>query len=195
MINIILRKLWHVFGLIFPLANYLGWIDKKWVLIIVVAGALIAAVVDIVRFNHATAAQLFLRIFGPLLRPHEKETVNTSFPYFTGTFLVILLLPKATSLIALAYLAFGDTAAELVGKTFGRVRVLLTKTLEGTAACFVVCFLLGLPWLNWRLALAGAAAAALAELLSPSQSDNLTIPVVGGGAIYFLAYITHVRLP
>jgi len=195
MVNVLLRKLWHVFGLIFPLANYLGWVPKVWVLVVVVAGALVAAICDIARFNHAGAARVFFRLFGPLLRPHEHQTLNTSFPYFTGTFLVILLLPRATALIALAYLAFGDTAAELAGKSFGRIRILMTKTLEGMLACFVVCFILGLPWLGWRLALGGAGAAALAELLSPSQSDNLTIPVVGGGAIYFLAYLYHYPLP
>jgi len=78
-------------------------------------------------------------------------------------------------------LVLGDTAAALVGKTVGRVRI-LGKTLEGSLACFAVSFLfawgvVGLP--AW-VAACGALTATLFELLPIPLDDNFRIPLSAG---------------
>jgi dolichol kinase len=75
----------------------------------------------------------------------------------------------------------GDTAAALVGKTIGRVRV-LGKTLEGSIACFVVSFLFawGVVGLDPSLAACGALTATLFELLPVPLDDNFRIPLSAG---------------
>jgi len=102
-------------------------------------------------------------------------------------------LPAAGALLALA---LGDGIGGLVGRRFGRLHYAApggkTKSLEGSAAvalCAALGVALAAAWLGERpgaLAVAGAGlAAALAEGLSPSATDNAFVP----GAVYtFLAF-------
>jgi len=102
--------------------------------------------------------------------------------------------PAAGALLALA---LGDGIGGLVGRSFGRLRYAApggkTKTLEGSAAvavCAGLGVVLAAAWLGERpgaLTVAGAGvAAALAEGLSPSATDNAFVP----GAVYtFLAFV------
>ncbi|MCB5253247.1 MAG: phosphatidate cytidylyltransferase, partial [Candidatus Cloacimonetes bacterium] len=83
---------------------------------------------------------------------------------------------------SIAFLSIGDTFAALVGMNFGeRKFVRSNKTLEGSLACFVSCMLFGLWWLRspW-LAITGALAATIAELVDVSLDDNIKIPLVAG---------------
>lgn len=91
---------------------------------------------------------------------------------------------------ALLVLGFSDSAAALVGERFGRHRYHLLggdKTLEGTLAFLATA--IPILWISVILtsgagilaalgaATLAAAAAALAEALTPRGLDNLTIPV------------------
>jgi dolichol kinase len=107
----------------------------------------------------------------------------------------LLIFPKSIAWVALVYLAFGDVAAYAIGSTLGRVRLRAGKTLEGTLGCLAICFAAGCLFVDWRLALAGAAAAATAELLSSGWVDNLTIPVAAGVVMWPLSYFTGISLP
>jgi dolichol kinase len=96
-------------------------------------------------------------------------------------------------------MAYGDSAASLVGERYGRTKYKLTTTrsLEGSVAMFVTGFvsivaslaffsaLYSFSLYDWIVpALAVAATTTLIEALSPKGSDNLTVPAVG--ALTFL---------
>ena len=96
-------------------------------------------------------------------------------------------------------MAYGDSAASLVGERYGRTKYKLTATrsLEGSVAMFVTGFvsivaslaffsaLYSFSLYDWIVpALAVAATTTLIEALSPKGSDNLTVPAVG--ALTFL---------
>jgi dolichol kinase len=96
-------------------------------------------------------------------------------------------------------MAYGDSAASLVGERYGRTKYKLTTTrsLEGSVAMFVTGFvsivaslaffsaLHSFSLYDWIVpALAVAATTTLIEALSPKGSDNLTVPAVG--ALTFL---------
>ena len=95
---------------------------------------------------------------------------------------------------ALAVMLTGDAAAALVGRRFGRIRLVNGKSLEGCAS-FVVAGYAALAAVlaisghgGTREDLAGIAAvllAALAELFQKQLKldDNLTIPLVAGSAM------------
>ncbi len=87
----------------------------------------------------------------------------------------------------------GDAAAALVGIPFGKHKVKLRmvdgkKSWEGSAAMFAVSFLLGLitllpvqgmePLRALLLAGLGALMGMVTELLSPSEYDTVTVPIV-----------------
>ena len=80
-------------------------------------------------------------------------------------------------------LAFGDTAACLVGKSMGKTRIPYTgKTLEGSMACFATVFALAFHATGCDIVKTSAAAlaATLTELLPVKDYDNLLIPLVTG---------------
>lgn len=100
-----------------------------------------------------------------------------------GAMLALLLYPAPAAAIAIYALAFGDSAASLVGKTLGRVRMPFTegKTLAGTAACFTAVLLVSYG-ITGRLGPSCilAASAALFEALPAGDLDNLVLPVGTG---------------
>lgn len=189
--NIYLRKAWHLLGLVFPALYYFGILSRVWVLVLV--GGIVggAVVLEILRFKSEAVAAAFAAVFRRIMRDDEFKTLNATIPYLAATFIVLLIFPRVIACVALAFLALGDAAAELVGRAVGRVRIAGPKTLEGTLACFAVCFLAGWYFLGWELALVGAGAAALAELLSGGWVDNFSIPLAAGGAVWLASYFLH----
>lgn len=100
-----------------------------------------------------------------------------------GALLALMLYPSSAAAIAIYALAFGDSAASLVGKLFGRTILpgLGKKTLEGSLACltavFVSTFLVSSDITG---ALAVAVFATIIELIPIKDLDNLLIPVGTG---------------
>jgi dolichol kinase len=74
-----------------------------------------------------------------------------------------------------------------VGKSIGR-RKIGSKTLEGSAACFLGSLAGGIFFVNPLLAIIGALAAALAELI-PRVDDNLTIPILAGLVMFSVSIL------
>jgi len=188
------RKAWHLLGLAFPLAYYFGNVPKLWVLVACGAAAALAATFDFLRLNYPRAARPAVALFGPLLREREQKGFNSSWPYLVGAFLTILIFPKVIAFAALLNLGLGDTAAEFMGRFFGRVRIFHGKTLEGTAGCAAACFLAAWYFVGWPVALAGAVIAAAAELFSPGQSDNFIIPLASGAAMWLVSLFAGLPL-
>ena len=102
----------------------------------------------------------------------------------TGAFLTMLLIPdRNVVMAALLYMALGDAAAALFGKAYGKKRMPGGKTLEGSAACLIVCFLVGWYFLGAPLALAGALIGTLVEFVPWPLNDNLFMPLISAGGL------------
>lgn len=144
-----------------------------------------AVAIELARMRVAPVRVLFLRLTSHLLRDHEHAGWSGASWMLAAHLLAVLLFPRATAIAALWAVSTGDAAAALVGRAAGRHRVASGKSLEGTAACFLVS-LAGALWLAGLpagAALVGAGAAALAELPSRPLDDNLRIVLATGIAI------------
>ena len=100
-----------------------------------------------------------------------------------GAMLALLLYPQEASIIAIYALAFGDSAASLVGKAIGSVRIPFTKgkTFAGSFGCFAVVFALSLHLTgDIRAAVIIGLATAIFEALPFTDMDNIIIPVGTG---------------
>jgi dolichol kinase len=183
------RKIWHSLGIIIPVIYWLGWLGREDILWIVGVALAVLTAVEILRFALPPVQRAFTSAFGLLLRDDETKGPHGSLYFLAGVFLSILLFPKNLACVGLVYLAVGDTAAEVVGRRFGRVKLLGPKTLEGTAACFVSSAAVGLFLLPWPIALVGAAAGTLFELFGTGNIDNATIPVGAAAVMYGLTYL------
>ena len=107
-----------------------------------------------------------------------------------GAMLALMLYPSAAAAAAIYALAFGDSAASLVGKFFGRITIpgFGTKTLEGTLACFSAVYIAVLALTAGDVITAAVVAvlASLIELVPVKDLDNLLIPVGTGLAAAML---------
>ncbi|MBN2719464.1 MAG: hypothetical protein JXR72_00020 [Proteobacteria bacterium] len=127
-------------------------------------------------------------IVGPFMRPGEERGLTGAIPFTGGVLLAFLLFPRPVALASMVPLIFGDRAALLAGKGFGRIRI-GAKTLEGSLACLAaslaVYFFASFFWPAVfgypLLVLIGASiTGTAAEALPRPFDDNLTIPLAVG---------------
>jgi dolichol kinase len=182
------RKAIHLAFILIPLVYFYDVLPR----VVIVRGLLLATAVsiavEIVRLHDRRVRRFFKLFFGDLIRRHEQQELLGSTYMLIASVITIELFDRPVAVAALGCLILGDTAAALVGRTFGRLRV-LGKTVEGSLACFAISFLfawgvVGLP--AW-LAACGALTATLFELLPVPLDDNFRIPLSAGFVMKLLA--------
>ena len=182
MIAELLRKTTHLAGFFLPLIYIV--LDKSTMLLI--GGCLvgIAVVVEFLKWVSKRFRDMFFRFFESILRKHERKGAITGATYYlVSTFLCIVFFDKNIAIVSIFFIVLGDTAAALVGRAWGRIKLIGDKSLEGSAACFVVCAVISLFWLNPIIGIIGAFVATLAELLPLGVDDNLTVPIISGAVM------------
>ena len=133
------------------------------------------------------ARKSFGALFFRLLR--EKETARNNFQ-FTGSVYVLVsailcmcLFSKEIAVIAMTVMLISDSAAALIGRTFGKTKIYKKKTLEGTLAFFISALIINLlfiPMYPFKLASIFACVAATAAEVYEDKigiDDNLSIPL------------------
>lgn len=127
--------------------------------------------------------------FRKVIHPHEYHRVNSATWYVTALVLLAATGNAAVQATAVAVLAFADPAAALIGRRWGRTKLVHGRSLEGTLAFTAVGAAVAFGALRlWHadldagaaaiVAVAAAVAGAVAELLSRRVDDNFSIPVV-----------------
>jgi dolichol kinase len=134
--------------------------------------------------------RVLLSVFGRTAHAHEGRQVNSATWYTTALCVLSWTVSPSAASAGVAVLAFGDPAASLVGRRFGRTRI-GTRSLEGSAAFVAVGALTASSVLwTWGVAwpaalvigLVAGLAGAVAEMCSTRVDDNLAIPVVAAMA-------------
>lgn len=185
------RSLVHV-GLASSCVLLAEVLSEPLIWVLPLAAALMAWSMEAARHFHPGARKFLLWVFKDIAHPHERHRVNSSTWFTTGLALLALLLAPKLAAVAVAVLGFADPAAGLVGRRFGRTKLIKQRSLEGSSAFVVVGMLVGLAVLSlfhadmaWgsRLAVAFGAAlcGAIAELFSSGNlDDNLAVPLGAG---------------
>ncbi len=135
-----------------------------------------------------------MKLYGRVAHPHEWHRINSATWYVTALLILSWTCPPMVSAVAVAVLGFADPAAALIGRRWGRHKLVNGRSLEGTLTFAVVGtavsfgLMAGLHAVPMGTALLAAAAAAvpaaLAELFSGRVDDNFSIPLaaaVGAG--------------
>lgn len=150
-------------------------------------------------FN-AHARALLLWIFKTIAHPHERYRVNSATWFTTALVIVGYLFEPMICAVAVIILALADPAAAVIGRRFGKIKLVNGRTLEGSSAFFVVGSLAAIAVLAiWHgelsplsmiaIAVGAALPATLVELYTRLLDDNLAVPVsaaVGGWATTLL---------
>jgi dolichol kinase len=182
------RKAIHLASLAIPLgyfvspASWYVWWERG-----LLAAVILSLAIEVFRLNHPRTRHVFRHFFGELLRNHEEATLLGSTYLLIACLLTIHLFPKPVAVLALCFLIVGDTVAAIVGKWIGRIPI-FGKTVEGSIACFAVCYGLTavMPGIPFPVGLVGAAVATLFELLPIPLDDNFRIPLSAGFAMELL---------
>ena len=192
------RKMYHVVAAsLFPLA-YLyppfhlseGQV-KQWLLWVSGGCFAVSFLFDFLRLRDHEFNSKFMKYFSALIRRTEVNKFNGSTFLCFAFFVVIFFFSKHVAVTAMLFLSLGDAAAELGGKNFGKLKI-FTRSAEGTAAFFLVAFLVAFTlFQDWRIALLGAFAGAMVELFSFELDDNLTVPIGSAIALWLSLVLFH----
>jgi dolichol kinase len=180
----LLRKLIHLVMAVVPAAGWL--LSYGWALALagIVLGASLA--VEAARRWWPAIDRLLWRLLPTVFRAWEGRRVLGSTWFSLGMLATLFLFGGDAGGTAVLFLAWGDPAAELVGRKWGRPGQ--GKTLAGSAGCLAACLLagvvgVGLGGLSSWSALAGAVVATAVERWSPPPDDNVWMPLLSGLAV------------
>lgn len=187
------RSLFHVASGALSLALIRLLPGRTWLIAVSVSLAAAAWTMEIARRRSPEANERLMRAFRAVAHPHERHRVNSSTWYMTALVILAAFFPLRAAEIGVVVLGLADPAAGFIGRRFGRTRIRAGRSLEGTLA-FVAMGTLGalaaliafheLPWSSRiLLAVVGAVAGAVAELVSLRADDNFTIPLSAAVAV------------
>jgi dolichol kinase len=181
------RSVFHVASGLSALALLRLLPGRGWV---IAASAAIAAsgwTMEIARRRSPAVNDRLMRLFAPVAHPHERTRINSSTWYVTALLVLAVLAPLRAAELGVLVLAVADPAAGILGRRFGRTRLLGGRSLEGSLGFLLTGFVAAAAWLTFVhaaplrssivIAAASAVAGALAELFSMRLDDNFTIPV------------------
>jgi len=177
----VIRKGIHFLPLSVPIAYAYDLMAYRAIVGLFVSVALVLIGLDFLRLKSGALGKVFFRLFGALIRNHERRSLTGS-SFLVFSFAISLVaFPKPIAVAVMYYTVLGDGLASLVGKRWGRIR-LGRRSLEGSVACLLACLGIGItvPGLSHPLVILGAAVATAAEGVSIGLDDNLTIPIVSG---------------
>jgi len=200
------RKALHLVFVVVPVAYAFGF-PRKWLLVALGAGALVAVVVELARAWHAPTRARFVRWVGALLREHEHARWSGATWMILSMLAVVAFAPRGVAVAAMWAITAGDAAAALVGRAFerrgderersggtgvatdaerardgesmgaNRTTRAGSKTIRGSAACFVVTMAgaLMLARLGAMESVVAAVLATAAERYGEPVDDNARI--------------------
>jgi len=191
----VMRKSIHLASLLIPIAYY--FTSTKIALEILIPVTLFSLLLDVSRFYLPFLENFFNKVFGFMMRAHEKDKTKKNLSGATYVFISavfsIAVFPKPIFLLAFPVLILCDTAAALLGRRFGKHKF-LSKSLEGTVSFFIVgCLIvfatpkLSNSFAEYLIAYLAIAVGAIVENISSGWADdNLTIPISVGFVLWGL---------
>lgn len=177
----------HLTALLIPVAYY-TIPSRTLSLILMALATTIFLLVDLLRLRLNPIKNIFIILFGSLLRRREFTSLTGGSYLMVASLFSMLIFGanKGVFIAAISFLAIGDTVAAIVGLSFGKIKV-FRKTLEGTIAGLItgigVAYMVSiLPDIDLPLivGIIGAIAASVVEALPFEINDNVVVPLFSG---------------
>ncbi|MBR9701933.1 CTP--2,3-di-O-geranylgeranyl-sn-glycero-1-phosphate cytidyltransferase [Candidatus Pacearchaeota archaeon] len=129
-----------------------------------------------------------------LWRLKEKDRPGGQVFFLIGAIICLAVFDFRIALAAILMTVFGDMAAALIGKRFGRTWLSEKRALEGILAELFVNLAIGYFILNsWIVIIVMSLTATIVESLVDKLDDNLMIPLFAGFngqlALYLINYL------
>jgi len=175
-----LRKAVHLVSILIVLIY--EFFGKEAVLWVLISFLIIMLCLDYFRLEH----NLKIPFFHTMYRENEANRLGGHIFFSLGAITVIALCSKEIAYAAVLMTTFGDMAATLIGKFYGKKRVFYrifknNKSIEGSVSEFIVDFMIGMLILGDPLiSLVMAFVATLTETAVNKIDDNLVVPIFCG---------------
>lgn len=189
------RKALHLAFAAVPLSLVAG-VPRTIVLTLLGGMLAVAVTIEMTRRRFAPVAATFTRTVGPLLREEENGRWTGATWLILVCLVAVWVLPEQGAIAVTWAVAVGDASAALVGIPLGGRLIPNAgrgKSVEGSAACFLVTFI-GSYWLassSLRLALVLAAAATAAEWPRSAIDDNVRVGVATTAVLIIVNFLVH----
>tara|TARA_R110000868_G_scaffold379542_2_gene645428 strand:- start:17782 stop:18423 length:642 start_codon:yes stop_codon:yes gene_type:complete len=190
----LMRKAWHMLTGSLGLITFLTFnIEQHLMGVVLVAFALSGFLFEAIRLRNSAINQKVLSLMGPLMRSSEQNSCSGLPFYALGVGASLLLFERDQALLSILFLIFADPISSLFGILFGSHKLISGKSLEGSMAGFITCYLITFMWINIQTGVSGANVVvfcilagligAASELSSVFADDNLTIPLLSGAGL------------
>lgn len=184
------RKAFHMLALVYWAAfAVLGWPRIVPVMAVWLA---VVLVIETARLKVPALERRLVAFFEGMIRDTERKHFS-GIVHTTAGALAAMVVAQGDPVVvgaAVGQLAFGDAAAALCGKAFGRTKILGgKKSLEGSLACLAACHATAVAaGAAPGPAFASAVAATLVELLPTTGffNDNLWLPIASAVVLRLL---------
>ncbi len=189
------RKALHLTFAAVPLSLTAG-VSATGVIDGLVALLVVAVALEIMRRRVVAIETMFNRAVGPLLRDDERHGWTGATWLILVCLAAVWALPRADAIAVTWAAAVGDASAALVGIPLGG-RLIPNqprgKSIEGSAACFLVTFAgaYGLAGLGLGVALLVAAAATAAEWPRSIVDDNVRVGAATAAVLVALKFLSY----
>jgi len=185
----LIRKSIHIATAIIP-ALYILSREKEQILIICISLFILFLTGDILRIYVRQLRQIYEKVFGTLLRAEESgKKLNGATLLLAGYSLAVIFFETDIAAASMLFLAFADSMAAIIGKTFGK-RMIFNKTLEGSLAFFITAGIISVLIFDNKIVSIGIAGlVTILELIPVKINDNLSIPVISGTLFSFVKYL------
>ncbi len=188
------RKAVHLLSLFFLLSYMLfgAFYGEKISLLLLVLLLVIFLEIEYIRVE----LKRKIPIISELWREKEEKRFGGQVFFLVGAIISLAVFNLDIAIAALLMVTFGDMAASLIGKRFGKTWVLHERAWEGIIAEFAVDLIVGAFILsNLWILLVMAVTATVTETLIYTLDDNLIVPIFAGfnGQIVFWIIQTFFR--
>lgn len=190
--GVIVRKIVHLLTIIVPIYYIYG--SRPSLIKVLFPLTAVFIVIEIIRLYIKPVKRIFLRLFAPILWKEEGRGLTSATRWLISASIVCGYFPKDIAILTLFFVAISDTAAYTIGSLFGKTRIFNGKTLGGTITFLITALAVSMfSPLPRVLAILGAIVATLVELI-PRYDDNLSIPIITGGAIWIISLIMGITV-
>ncbi|MDX9719616.1 MAG: hypothetical protein RBU37_02635 [Myxococcota bacterium] len=194
------RNLFHISMALGSVLLYQFVLDRAGAIWVTGSGLALFAGMDILRRVSRRWNERFVStIFSRIARPGEAHQVPAATWYIGALLIGSIALPQHAIQLGVLVLGFGDPVAQIIGKRFGKRKIIGQKSIAGALAFVVAATLAGFVFLSLvssgggalnRLGIVSTVAllGALVELYSGPMDDNFSIPLAAGLAAALLLY-------
>jgi diacylglycerol kinase (CTP) len=183
------RRLWHFLGVmvIYFLYQRIPPENARSAALVL---SLPMVAIDVTRLFVPPLNKAMMVLFKPFMRESEKHRLAGITFMLVGVTINIILLPRVVVPLTLLFLAVADPLASFVGIRYGKDKLVGNKSLQGSFAAFVACFVLSCVYLSvmdlmherlFIVCLLAGLIGAVSELMPVGKlDDNFVFPVMSG---------------